>query len=231
MPDIRQGVNSPLRVSRLREFGEASREVREVLGVRWQRCEGEALASATPLLETCAGGKGFDSPAPEFVRVEASGKRCGAYASRRTPRRYRDARRAKEGRYPYRPAPRSGAPGIELRPATRAGFDSGGVIHGKHRYRCSPASCLAKNFARDSQKVLLPSISPWMKKHRDRCAYRINTCEIWPLVRVTKMAGQRKVSGLISASVLPGNNVLNVKSQPRLTPFTYPAILTTVTRP
>ena len=57
--------------------------------MRWQRCEGEAFASATPFSRRALANKASTTRKASFGGVEASGKQCRADACHRSPRRHR----------------------------------------------------------------------------------------------------------------------------------------------
>jgi hypothetical protein len=88
------------------------------------------------------------------------------------------------------------------------------VIHGIHienAHRDTPSGYQAHDHHLLRGKVLLPHLMAWMKERHKSTRLRINPSKISAFMRVTVITGERKIRGLITPAMLPGNNVFNVK--------------------
>lgn len=77
--------------------------------------------------------------------------------------------------------------------------------------------------------MVVPRVLPWMKQSRERPTFRVQAAEICPFPQVAVMTGERKIVGNIGAAMLPGEDVLDVKSQ-RFTLLREGAILAVIVR-
>lgn len=58
-----------------------------------------------------------------------------------------------------------------------------------------------------------PSVVTRMKKLRDFASVRVNAAEIRAFVTIAFRAGKREIVGVISTTMLTGDDVLDVKTQ------------------
>jgi len=58
-----------------------------------------------------------------------------------------------------------------------------------------------------------PFIAPWAEKPHDPPSVRIDRREIGPFGQIALRAGQGQIFSLVTASMLPRPNVLDVKAQ------------------
>lgn len=59
-------------------------------------------------------------------------------------------------------------------------------------------------------KVIRPPVSPGVKDDLYLARRRVDSAEVWPFVEITTMAGERKVFDIVAASMLAGDNVLDL---------------------
>jgi hypothetical protein len=62
-------------------------------------------------------------------------------------------------------------------------------------------------------KVILRDVEPRITEGRDLAILRIHPCQARAFSQVASMAGQCEIAGFIGASVLLGNNVLDVMGE------------------
>ena len=78
-------------------------------------------------------------------------------------------------------------------------------------------------------KVVTPIVKSWMKQACQFSSSRIDSREIWPFVQVAMVTGKRQIIGEVFPTVLPRDDVFNVKWQ-RLLFFAQMAIFTATFR-
>ena len=77
-------------------------------------------------------------------------------------------------------------------------------------------------------EVIRPTVRAGMKQPREVTRIGIETGKIGTLLGVAKMTGQRQVVQFVSAVVLPGHDVLDVKREIGIDALMNPAILATM---
>jgi hypothetical protein len=98
------------------------------------------------------------------------------------------------------------------------------VIYIEDDNRRPPGGSVGEDFTSDVGEVLIPSVSARVKERDDPAGHGVDPREVRPFMRVAKVAGQGQVLEVIAATVLAGDDVLDVKSQPRSAPFGGPAV-------
>lgn len=73
--------------------------------------------------------------------------------------------------------------------------------------------------------------SPRMKKRNELPRFRIEASDVWTLMQVAVLTAQRQIVGVVSTAMLPGNDMLDVKTEERLMLLAKAAILTAMVRP
>jgi hypothetical protein len=74
-------------------------------------------------------------------------------------------------------------------------------------------------------QVFLPPVAARMEESHDLIRHRINSGQVRPFVEVAMMTRKREVRRIVGATVLPGDNVFDVKRHEREVRLSEPAIL------
>ena len=78
--------------------------------------------------------------------------------------------------------------------------------------------------------MILPAVSTGVKQNLHLARFRVDSTEVWPLVQITAMAGERKVFDIIAAAVLTGDNVFDLMWD-RAMLLAEPTVLATILGP
>lgn len=62
-------------------------------------------------------------------------------------------------------------------------------------------------------EVLGPAVPPWMKESGACAGQRVDPSKIRPLPQIASMAGKREIDWIVRATMLPGDNMLDVMTQ------------------
>ena len=66
------------------------------------------------------------------------------------------------------------------------------------------------NIGTPKYKVIRPLVAPGVKQTLNAARYRVDSTEVWSLVQIAAMAGEREILEIIAASELPGYDVFNL---------------------
>ena len=64
-----------------------------------------------------------------------------------------------------------------------------------------------------------------MKQPDERAAFRVNSAQVWSLVRIAVVAGESEVFAVVSSAMLASNDVLDVIGEKRLRALRKAAVL------
>jgi len=102
------------------------------------------------------------------------------------------------------------------------------AVHGKHPDGSPADRCEANHLCADQGEVLRPGLLARMKEWYEHLRVRINPAQIGSLRAIAPGACEGAIVGFIAATVLPGDDVFNVKRDERDTFFGKSAILAPV---
>jgi len=87
------------------------------------------------------------------------------------------------------------------------------LVHPQQSYSCSADRRRADDFAPAPREVFVPIIEPRMKQARQFARLRVQAGKVRAFVEITVVTRQSQVCLRVFSSMLPGNNVFNVKRQ------------------
>ena len=65
-------------------------------------------------------------------------------------------------------------------------------------------------------EMFIPSVLPRMKQPDELAAFRVNSAQVWTLVRIAVVAGESEVPAVVCSAMLASDDVLNVIGEERL---------------
>ena len=87
--------------------------------------------------------------------------------------------------------------------------------------------------SRPEAKILCVSAEPdpRIEELLDSASFGIDACKVGALMDVTMKTGESKVLNFVTAAMLPGNDMLYLKTQPRLVNLPKAAVFTSASGP
>ncbi len=97
-------------------------------------------------------------------------------------------------------------------------------IHAQHHDGCSADGRAANQERALAAKVVTPFVTVWVNKPGNLAGYGIDAGHVRAFAQIILMAGISKIIQEIAATMLPGNDVLNVEGEERIVVLMEPAI-------
>jgi len=78
-------------------------------------------------------------------------------------------------------------------------------------------------------EMFIPAVLPGMKQPDERAAFRVNSAQVWSLVRIAVVAGESEVSAVVCSPMLASDDVLDVIGEERLRVLWQGAVFAAIT--
>jgi hypothetical protein len=77
--------------------------------------------------------------------------------------------------------------------------------------------------------MFIPPVLPRMKQPDELAAFRVNSAQVWSLVRIAVVAGESEVSAVVCSPMLASDDVLDVIGEERLRVLWQGAVFAAIT--